>query len=277
LTFDRPELIIAVIGQSSGGFKKGLRVDGPCEMTTSESSFRSKFSSSVWMNVLTFTTQKKHIMLPRSLGPLFLSLFASSVFGQFLYSPQATIVPYDGGVRIALYADLSIGCPAFSSTLIQEADTLRSQACYFVTGVFNMGGCTRLDTVDLSEEMLNGCFLVVDFNEIGQFTSPAVDTNYVTSSEPFELCTVGYREPRSEQFRIAPNPFVDRIMIHSESYEYVSLEFLDHWGRSVHAERRLLEKGENSIESPVLPTGPIVIRLIANGSTYRRTLIHGLE
>ena len=203
-----------------------------------------------------------------------ISLLPSPATAQLLYPISATVEQHETGVTVALYVNLMVGCPAFYSAILTEPDTMRLKACYFTTGVFNMAGCTRRDTVELMNEDLSGCVLVVEFNEVGNFTSPAVDTILVSTEPPFPLCAIGINDRTTSWSTIGFDPNAGQLILHSTVDGSATMEWHDVSGHRVHSEQKFLHSGVQYVAPPALPNGVyhITLRLGEKTRTFRVVL-----
>jgi len=194
--------------------------------------------------------------------------------GQWTLHPiSATVLPHNDGIRVALLVDLYIGCPEFSHVLYQENDTMRLQACYYTTIAGNMAGCWRYDTVDVSSSQLNGCELVVDFNEIGTFYTLAIDTLLIETQGPFDICSVGVNQMDRDPFRAGPNPFLDHLIIYTDVAANYTVEFFHPSGRSVFRDHRPFNKGSNVVYLSDMASGLYLMRIDGSGRSWYRTVV----
>jgi|GEM_PF-1976388 len=202
-----------------------------------------------------------------------LLLSACLINGQVLQPISASILPADDGIRVAVAAHLSVYPPPFSSTLYLEDDTMRFQACYFTTGIFGQTFWARWETVFIPADQLRGCQLVVDFNEVGNFTSSAIDTIPRATYGPFTVCSVGLEELVHEAFRLGPNPFLDHVVIHSETAANVVVECIDPTGRMVYSKNRLFNQGANILVFPDLASSLYIVRIRSTEATWQRVVV----
>lgn len=205
---------------------------------------------------------------------MFLAFSGMLVHGQsVLYPLSATIAPSEDGIQVVVVVDLSIGCPPFSHVLTTEEDTVRIQACYFTTGVFNMAGCFRSDTVNISAADLDACPLMVDFNEVGHFTSPSVDTIPRGSMGPFTVCAVSMQEHIPSPLEIGMDEQGHLTAVTADALSDVILEVLDLTGRAIFLSRRTLQEGVNSLDLPELPLSLYVVRITSGTDRWHRVVM----